>query len=74
MGAVLLMAMGYQVLSMNATNLPKVRWVIRNVKRSDARRMLVRVLKMNTAQEVQSYMRAQLIKAGLGRVVPSYHG
>jgi len=73
-GAVLLMAMGYQVLSMNATNLPKVKWVIRNVKRSDARRMLVRVLKMNTAQEVQSYMRAQLIKAGLDRVVPSYHG
>jgi hypothetical protein len=36
--------------------------------------MLVRVLKMNTAQEVQSYIRAQLIKAGLGRVVPSYHG
>jgi phosphotransferase system enzyme I (PtsP) len=72
-GAVLLMAMGYPVLSMNATNLPKVKWVIRNIKRSDARRMLVRVLKMNTAQEVQSFMRAQLIKAGLGRVVPSYH-
>jgi phosphotransferase system enzyme I (PtsP) len=72
-GAVLLMAMGYQVLSMNATNLPKVKWVIRNVRRSEARRMLVRVLKMNTAQEVQSYMRAQLIKAGLGRVVPAPH-
>jgi phosphotransferase system enzyme I (PtsP) len=72
-GAVLLMAMGYQVLSMNATNLPKVKWVIRNVRRSEARRMLVRVLKMNTAQEVQSYMRAQLVKAGLGRVVPTHH-
>ena len=72
-GAVLLMAMGYQVLSMNATNLPKVKWVIRNVRRSEARRMLVRVLKMNTAEEVQSFMRAQLNKAGLGRVVPSYH-
>jgi len=72
-GAVLLMAMGYHVLSMNATNLPKVKWVIRNIKRSDARRMLARVLRMTTAQEVQSYMRAQLHKAGLGRVVPSYH-
>jgi phosphotransferase system enzyme I (PtsP) len=73
-GAVLLLAMGYQVLSMNASNLPKVKWVIRNVRRGDARRMLVRVLRMNTAEEVQSFMRAQLIKAGLGRVVPSYHG
>ena len=72
-GAVLLLAMGYHVLSMNATNLPKVKWVIRNTRRSDARRMLGRVLQMNTAQEVQSYMRAQLNKAGLGRVVPSYH-
>lgn len=73
-GAVLLMAMGYHVLSMNATNLPKVKWVMRNIKRKDARRMLARVLRMTTAEEVQSYMRAQLVKAGLGRVVPSYHG
>ncbi len=72
-GAVLLMAMGYDVLSMNATNLPKVKWVMRNIKRSDARRMLVRVLRMTTAREVMSYMRAQLVRAGLGRVVPSYH-
>jgi phosphotransferase system enzyme I (PtsP) len=72
-GAVLLLAMGYHVLSMNATNLPKVKWVIRNIKRTDARRMLARVLRMTTAGEVQSYMRAQLVKAGLGRVVPSYH-
>jgi len=73
-GAILLMAMGYDVLSMNATNLPKVKWVIRNIKRSDARRMLARVLKMDTAQEIQSYMHGQLIDAGLGRVVPSHHG
>jgi phosphotransferase system enzyme I (PtsP) len=65
--------MGYHVLSMNATNLPKVKWVIRNIKRKDARRMLARVLRMTTAEEVQSYMRAQLVKAGLGRVVPSHH-
>ncbi|MCZ6657747.1 MAG: phosphoenolpyruvate--protein phosphotransferase [Gammaproteobacteria bacterium] len=73
-GAVLCMAMGYQVLSMNATNLPKVKWVLRNVKRTDARRMLARVLKMETAEEIQRYMEDQLVEAGLGRVVPSYHG
>ena len=61
------------VLSMNATNLPKVKWVIRNIKRSDARRMLARVLKMDTAEEIQIYMRDQLQAAGLGRVMPSYH-
>ncbi|MCZ6616748.1 MAG: phosphoenolpyruvate--protein phosphotransferase [Gammaproteobacteria bacterium] len=73
-GAVLCMAMGYDVLSMNATNLPKVKWVIRNMKQSDARRMLARVLRMNTAEEIQSFMHKQLIDAGLGRVLPSHHG
>ena len=72
-GAVLLMAMGYQVLSMNATNLPKVKWLLRNIKRTDARRMLARVLKMEHAEEIRRYMEGQLIDAGLGRLVPSHH-
>ena len=72
-GAVLLMAMGYHVLSMNETNLPKVKWVIRNIKRSDARRMLARVLRMDTPEEVQAFMRHQLVEAGLGRVLPTHH-
>jgi phosphotransferase system enzyme I (PtsP) len=72
-GAVLLMAMGYDALSMNATNLPKVKWTLRNVKRSDARRMLVKALHMDTAEEIQQYMQQRLIDSGLGRVVPSYH-
>ena len=72
-GAVLLMAMGYDVLSMNATNLPKVKWVIRNIKRSQARRMLARVLKMNHAGEIEQFMRQELINAGLERVVPRHH-
>jgi len=72
-GAVLLMAMGYQVLSMNASNLPKVKWVVRNVKLSDARRMLAKVLRMQTADEIEDYMQRQLVEVGLGRVVPSHH-
>ncbi|MEE8079770.1 MAG: putative PEP-binding protein, partial [Pseudomonadales bacterium] len=72
-GAVLLLAMGYHVLSMNATNLPKVKWVIRNLRRSDARRMLAKVLRMGTAEEIQTFMHKQLVEAGLGRVVPTHH-
>ena len=70
-GAVLLMAMGYHVLSMNATHLLKVKWVIRNIKRSDARRILARVLRMDTAEEVEDYVQQQLVNAGLGKVVRS---
>jgi len=58
---------------MNATNLPKVKWVLRNITRQAARRMLARALQQGTAGEVQSLMRAELLQAGLGRVVPSYH-
>jgi len=72
-GAVLLLAMGYHVLSMNASNLPKVKWIVRNIKRSDARRMLARVLRMDTAEEILDFMHQQLIEIGLGRVVPSHH-
>jgi phosphotransferase system enzyme I (PtsP) len=63
------MAMGYHVLSMNATHLLKVKWVIRNIKRSDARRILARVLRMDTAEEVEDYVQQQLVNAGLGKVV-----
>lgn len=70
-GAVLCMAMGFDVLSMNATNLPRVKWVIRNIKRMEARRMLARVLKMSTAGEVREYIRSELIAHGLERVVPN---
>ena len=43
--AVLLTAMGYDVLSMNATNLLKVKWVIRSFSMESARKILSEALK-----------------------------
>jgi len=71
-GAVLLVAMGYDVLSMNAINLPRIKWVVRNLALSDAKSMLSEVLTMTDAQEIERYMREQLLSAGLGRVVPTH--
>ena len=71
-GAILLIAMGYDVLSMNAINLPRIKWVIRNISLRQARRMLSRVLTMADAEEIQLFMRDQLIQAGLSRVVPQH--
>ncbi|CAN0597998.1 unnamed protein product, partial [Laminaria digitata] len=71
-GAVLCMAMGFDVLSMNATNLPRVKWVIRNIKRREARQMLSDVLKMGTTAEVDRYVRERMVELGLGRVLPSH--
>ena len=71
-GAILLMAMGYHVLSMNAMNLSRVKWVIRNIRLSDARRMLAKVLRMETAQQAKEFMGKELVGAGLGGIVPRY--
>ena len=71
-GAVLLVAMGYDVLSMNAVNLPRIKWVVRNLALTDAKAMLSNVLGMTDAQEIELYMRDQLMRTGLGRVVPTH--
>lgn len=73
-GAILLMAMGYHVLSMNATHLLRVKWVIRNIKRSDARRMLARVMRMDTADEVIPFVQEEMTRLGLSKAMPARSG
>jgi phosphotransferase system enzyme I (PtsP) len=68
-GAVLCLAMGYDVLSMNATNLPRVKWAIRSISMMQARRWLATVLRMERAEDIERFMREALIDAGLSRVV-----
>jgi phosphotransferase system enzyme I (PtsP) len=67
--AVLLMAMGYDILSMNATNLPKVKSVIRNIRLCDAKDLLARAMQMETAQEIRAFLEHELIAAGVTRLL-----
>lgn len=67
--AVLLVAMGYDVLSMNATNLPKVKSVIRSITMLQAEELLERVMRMNCADEVDAAVEAMLQKAGITRLL-----
>ena len=71
-GAVLCVGMGYDVLSMNATHLPKVKWVIRHVSLRDCRRILAKALRMVDAHDIRDLLRAELMDAGLERVVPHH--
>jgi phosphotransferase system enzyme I (PtsP) len=71
-GAVLLVGMGYDVLSMNATNLLKVKWIIRQMSSRDCRRILAKVLRMDDPDSIMDFIRDQLVGAGLGRVVPHH--
>jgi phosphotransferase system enzyme I (PtsP) len=67
--AVLLTAMGYDVLSMNATNLLKVKWVIRSFSMESARKILSEALKMDNAYAIRSFVEEELRKAGLGQLI-----
>lgn len=63
--AVLLMAMGYGSLSMNATNLPKVKSVIRFLSMSDAQSLLAKVLLIEDALEIKALIDNYLAELGI---------
>jgi phosphotransferase system enzyme I (PtsP) len=65
-GAVLLMAMGYQALSMNASNLLKVKSVIRGIDLKWAENLLESVLLLDSPYIVQSTLNLALKDAGFG--------
>lgn len=65
--AMLLMAMGYDMLSMNATNLPKVKSVIRGITLAQARELLAEVMQMTYAEQIQARVNQALRAAGVTR-------
>lgn len=67
--AILLMAMGYDVLSMNSTNLLMVKWAVRSFDMARAKRILNKVLKMDNAYLIKNYVEEQMRKAGLGQII-----
>ncbi|WP_420599817.1 phosphoenolpyruvate--protein phosphotransferase [Neptuniibacter sp.] len=64
-GALLLMAMGYDMLSMNATNLPKVKSTIRSVSKEDADELLAEVLSMDDADRIIKLINERLTELGI---------
>ena len=76
--ALLLMAMGYDVLSMSATNLLKVKSVIRSVSLRDSQELLEQVLALPDTESIYAAMELAFQEAGLSRmlkpVVPAERG
>ncbi|MGO2355054.1 MAG: phosphoenolpyruvate--protein phosphotransferase [Marinomonas foliarum] len=69
MGAILLMAMGYDVLSMSSTSLPKVKAVIRNISMGQAQAMLEEVMKLSHAEAVTQTMTRLMREANIERLI-----
>ena len=69
--AVLLMAMGFDVLSMNAAALLKVKSVIRSVSLRSAKDLLNQVLDMDDSQLIKNAVDLELYNAGVDRLLRS---
>ncbi|WP_049631712.1 phosphoenolpyruvate--protein phosphotransferase [Cellvibrio sp. pealriver] len=67
--AILLMAMGYDVLSMNATNLPKVKSVIRGITYEHAKKLLSDVMRMSNGDQIREHIARELRESGLTRLI-----
>ena len=69
--AILLMAMGFDTLSMNASTLLKVKAVIRAITLSSAKTLLNDVMQMSDAESIRSCVDLALYNAGVDRLLRS---
>ena len=67
--AILLTAMGYETLSMSATSLLRVKWVLRKIRIEAAQELLEQVWKMDNAAVIKSHVDLMLERAGLGSFI-----
>jgi phosphotransferase system enzyme I (PtsP) len=68
-GAMLLLAMGYEKLSMNPHNIARIKWVIRHIHFLQAKEILSQVLTFDSAEQVHTFLNDQLEQLGLGGFV-----
>lgn len=71
LAVVLLVAMGFDTLSMSAPNLSRVKMVLKHFTLQQARELLTEVLKMEEPLAVRLFMENALNKAGLANMIRS---
>ncbi|MDN3556137.1 phosphoenolpyruvate--protein phosphotransferase [Halomonas maura] len=69
-GALLLMGMGFDSLSMNAPSLPKVRAAIRRVSQAAARELVEQTLKLDSPAAVGRHLKARMGEWQLSHLLP----
>ena len=63
--ALLLVAMGYDMLSMSATNLARVKATLRRFARADAAQLLAEVMHMDTSRRIRGAIEDCLRRGGI---------
>lgn len=66
---IVLLGLGFDSLSMNAHNIPRAKWIIRNFSLAKAQKLVSEVLNFQHAQDVRSHLEGALEEAGLGALV-----
>ena len=66
---ILLLAMGFDTLSMNASSLPRMKWVIRNFTLAYARKLLGEILEMDNSTLIRFHLEKALEHVGLGGLI-----
>lgn len=69
LAVILLLAMGFDTLSMNSFSLPRIKWVIRNFSIANARKILADVLEFEHPAEIRLYLQKALEDEGLGGLI-----
>jgi len=67
--ALVLLGMGIDSLSMSASSLTRVKWVICNVSQKRAKELLDEVLEMEDAQTIRQYLHGRFEISGMGGLV-----
>ena len=66
---ILLLAMGFDTLSMNSSSLPRVKWMIRSISIANARKILADVLELEHPAEIRLFLQKALENLGLGSLI-----
>ncbi len=67
--AILLLGMGVDALSMNASNVPRIKWVIRSISQSHAKHVLKKALRLESTRAIRDLLNSELVQAGLGELI-----
>ncbi|MFY7698326.1 MAG: phosphoenolpyruvate--protein phosphotransferase [Legionella sp.] len=69
LAVILLLAMGFDTLSMNSFSLPRIKWVIRKLSIANARKTLAAVMELEHPTEIRLYLQKVLEAEGLGSLI-----
>ncbi len=68
-GACLLLGMGVDALSMSASSLPRIKWLVRTVRQEDARALLAELIQVVEPLAIRTRLYGELESRGLGSLV-----